>query len=282
MTTSAQALASEDADSRNESYGASKEHAKIYPGSRRFFPTPATAVGEVNMRSDVQRYHLQHDEGKVCRLGPPTSTAALELRYSKRHALANDHEASYLQASYETSNAFIRSEMSDCPGGIQQIRPLSYAGVDPQILELNRFDTSTFTLLRGCAEEVLDGASSENLHTILNECYLRQGGPTRARASLMASELEEYRPGIAADEFEPNTDCDNPDPEYRWVYRRIVARKIDSSGRKMVKVEWEDTWELEPDPEGLTSALQRYEREQRRKQGKRGKRAGVRKRKGRP
>ncbi|PCG88215.1 Hypothetical protein PENO1_111450 [Penicillium occitanis (nom. inval.)] len=286
MTTPAQTLTSGDADSRNESYSASKEHANICPGSPRLFPTPATAVGEVNMRTDMQKYHRQHDEGEVGRLGPPASAEPLQLRYSNRHALANDHGASYPEASYETSNAFIRPEMSDCPAEFQQIQPFSsYAGVDPQILELNRPDTRTFTSPRGCAEEVLDAASSENPHTIWNECYQRQGGPTRARSSLMTSELEKYRPGIAADEFDPNTDCNNPDPEYPWMYRRIVGRKIDSSGRKMVKVEWEDTWELECDLEDLTSALQRYEREQLRRQGKQGKqgrRAGVRKRKGRP
>ncbi|KUL81677.1 hypothetical protein ZTR_11126 [Talaromyces verruculosus] len=279
-TTSAQALASGDADSRNESDGA-KEHANICHGSPRVFHTPATAVSEINMRSDLQRYHLQqtseHFDEEVSRLGPPTSTKALELRYPNRHALANDHSASFLEASYETSNAVGRSEMSACPVGIQQMRPFSsYPGIDPQILGLNRSDANTSASPWSAMEEGLDGPSPENLQTSSNERYWRRGRTICGRSPSMMSELEDHGLGIATDNFDSDMGDYNPDSGDRWVYRRVVARKIDSSGRRMAKVEWEDTWEPESELEGLKSALQRYAREQR------GKRIRMRKRKGRP
>lgn len=287
MTTSAQALALGDADSRNESGGASKEHANICHGSPRVFHTPATAVGEINMRSDLQRYHLQqtseHYDEEVSRLGTPTSTKALELRYPNSPVTANDHGASFSEASYETSNAVGRSEMSDCPVGIQQIRPFSsYPEIEPQMLELNRSDANTSASPWRGMEEGLDGSSPENLRTRLNERYRREGGTICARPPSVSSELEEYGLGIATDEFDPGMEHDNPDPGDRWEYRRIVARKIEPSGRRMAKIEWEDTWEPESELAGLKTALLRYAREQREQRGERGKRIRKRKRKGRP
>jgi hypothetical protein len=41
----------------------------------------------------------------------------------------------------------------------------------------------------------------------------------------------------------------------RWEYTRIVARRIDSSGRRMAKVRWKDTWEPEGELNGLETAL---------------------------
>jgi hypothetical protein len=283
-TTSAQAQVLGDADSRNESDGASKDHADICHGSPRVFHTPVTTVGEINMRNALQRYHLQQTsedcDEEVSRLGAPTSTKALELRYPNRHAMANDHGASFSEASYENFNAVGRSEMSDCPVGIQQIQPFSsYPGIDPQILELNRSDANTSASPWRGMEEGLDGPSPENLQTSMNERYRRRGGTTRARSPSVAFELEEHGPGIATDEFDSDMRDHNLDPGARWVYRRIVARKIESSGRRMAKVEWEDTWEPERELEDLESALERYAREQR---GKRGKGIRMRKRKGRP
>ncbi|KUL81892.1 hypothetical protein ZTR_09524 [Talaromyces verruculosus] len=284
-TTSAQAQALGDAVSQNESDGASKDHADICHASPQVFHIPATTVGEINMRSDLQTRNLQQTFEKcdavVSRLGPPTSTKALELRYPNRRAMANDHSASFSEASYKTSNAVGRPEMSDRPVGIQQIRPFtSYPGIDPQILELNGSDANTSASpWRGMEEEGFDGPSLENLQTNPNEGHRRRGGTTRARSPSAASELEEYGPGIATSEFDPDMDYDNPDPGYRWVYRRIVARRIEPSGRRMAKVEWEDTWEPEIELEGLKNALRRYAREQREK---RGKRIRMRKRKGRP
>jgi hypothetical protein len=81
------------------------------------------AVGEINIRSALQRYHLQQlskdCDKEVSRLDTLTSTKALELRYPNRHAMANNHDASFSEASYETSNAVSRSKMSDYPVGIQ-------------------------------------------------------------------------------------------------------------------------------------------------------------------
>jgi hypothetical protein len=42
----------------------------------------------------------------------------------------------------------------------------------------------------------------------------------------------------------------------QWEYTRIVARRVDSSGRRMAKVRWKDTWEPEGELNGLETALQ--------------------------
>ncbi|KAI7970972.1 hypothetical protein EIK77_008806 [Talaromyces pinophilus] len=283
MTTSAQALASGTANSRNASDGASQEHPDICHGSPQVFHTPATAFGEINMRSDPQRYHLQqtseHCDEEVFRLGPPDSTT-LELRSPNRHALGNDPCASSSQALYETANAVDNFEMSDRPVRIQQIRPFSsYPGIDPRILELNRSDANTSVPPWRGMEEGLDHPSPGNLPGSLNGRSWRRGRTIRGRSPSVVSESEEHGPCIATDEFDSDMGDYNLDSGDRWMYRRIVERRIEPSGRRMAKVEWVDTWEPESELEGLKSALQRYAREQR---GKQGKRPGVRKRKGRP
>jgi hypothetical protein len=41
----------------------------------------------------------------------------------------------------------------------------------------------------------------------------------------------------------------------RWKYTRIIARRIDLSGRRMTKVQWKDTWEPESELSSLEMAL---------------------------
>ncbi|CRG92845.1 hypothetical protein PISL3812_09916 [Talaromyces islandicus] len=71
------------------------------------------------------------------------------------------------------------------------------------------------------------------------------------------------QPGPDIEQSEPLSDADDGAPcsGDRWEYRRIKARRIDSSGRRMVRVEWEDTWEPEDQLDGLKMALRRYARE---------------------
>jgi hypothetical protein len=55
----------------------------------------------------------------------------------------------------------------------------------------------------------------------------------------------------------------NDKAQYLGEYRRIVARHIDSSGRRMARVEWKNTWEPEDKLGGLKNALHQYTRERR-------------------
>jgi ribosomal protein L32 len=52
----------------------------------------------------------------------------------------------------------------------------------------------------------------------------------------------------------------------RWEYRRIVARRFDSTGRREALLEWEPTWVPEDEVGGLKRALRRYAKERRERQ----------------
>ena len=75
--------------------------------------------------------------------------------------------------------------------------------------------------------------------------------PKRSRTELSGRYLERSNYELAK----------SPDTGHRWAYRRIMARRIDSSGRRMAMAEWENTWEPEDELDGLVKALRRYARE---------------------
>lgn len=66
-------------------------------------------------------------------------------------------------------------------------------------------------------------------------------------------------PSVTSDSDEFGSDFEETDVGEvsgdRWEYIRIVARRIDSSGRRMAKVRWKDTWEPEGELNGLETAL---------------------------
>lgn len=69
---------------------------------------------------------------------------------------------------------------------------------------------------------------------------------------------------LGSDTEDSESDTENvQDLGYRWEYRRIVARRIDSTGRRMALVEWENTWEPELGLNGLKKALRQYAKERR-------------------
>lgn len=59
---------------------------------------------------------------------------------------------------------------------------------------------------------------------------------------------------------------DVQDLEDRWVYRRIVARRIGPTGRREALLEWKTTWEPEDEVGDVKRALRRYAKERRQSQ----------------
>ncbi|KUL81609.1 hypothetical protein ZTR_10657 [Talaromyces verruculosus] len=113
------------------------------------------------------------------------------------------------------------------------------------------------------------------------DCEVGDRPPKRSRTELGGHYLEHSNHEIAvspsvvpeSEDFGSKTGDSGPESESdaenlqdlgdRWEYRRIVARRINSSGRRMAQVEWKNTWEPEDELNGLKSALRRYAKERR-------------------
>lgn len=109
------------------------------------------------------------------------------------------------------------------------------------------------------------GRSPKRSRTELSGCYLERSNQELAKSPSVVPESEDLGPDN--DTSGPAFDATNGrDPGHRWAYRRIVARRIDSSGRRMAMVEWENTWEPEDELDGLKEALRQYARERRERQ----------------
>ncbi|KAH8695692.1 hypothetical protein BGW36DRAFT_453817 [Talaromyces proteolyticus] len=74
------------------------------------------------------------------------------------------------------------------------------------------------------------------------------------------SESEELGSNLENSDSDAEPDNDDEDPRSLWEYTRIVARRVDSSGRKFVRVKWKATWEPEDELNGLKTALRLYEK----------------------
>jgi hypothetical protein len=74
------------------------------------------------------------------------------------------------------------------------------------------------------------------------------------KASSVISDSDELESDFEESKSGAETDLDKVSGD-RWEYIRIVARRIDSSGRRMAKVRWKDTWEPEGELSGLETAL---------------------------
>lgn len=79
---------------------------------------------------------------------------------------------------------------------------------------------------------------------------------TASGSERLRLDIEHSEPASDADDDAPGSEDDD-----RWEYRRIKARRIDASGRRMARVEWKDTWEPEDELDGLKMALRQYARE---------------------
>jgi hypothetical protein len=111
------------------------------------------------------------------------------------------------------------------------------------------------------------GRSQRNLQTRTDGRYLRRSGHTLAKSPSVASGSEQLDSELEDSESASDTDdTDHHSGDDRWQYRRIVARRVDSSGRRMALVEWEDTWEPEDELVGLKRALRQYARARQAKQ----------------
>ena len=113
----------------------------------------------------------------------------------------------------------------------------------------------------GSRGEKATGETPRNLQTGSDGLGLGRNGHTLAKAPSVASRSKELGPDHEDSESASDTDDDDQDSVDRWEYRRIVARRIDSSGRRMAMVEWKNTWEPEDQLDGLEKALRRYAQE---------------------
>lgn len=75
-----------------------------------------------------------------------------------------------------------------------------------------------------------------------------------SKAPSVISDSEDPESDFEDSKSDAETDGDEASGD-RWEYKRIVARRIDSSGRRMAKVRWKDTWEPESELSGLETAL---------------------------
>ncbi|QKX64387.1 uncharacterized protein TRUGW13939_11561 [Talaromyces rugulosus] len=130
--------------------------------------------------------------------------------------------------------------------------------VDPAVRDLSLFSREAV------------GQSRENLQAGSDRYYMGRNSHTRAKSPTMASGSEQPRLCTEDSESVFDTDDDAPGFGTRWEYRRIKARRLDSSGRRMARVEWKDTWEPEDELDGLKEALRRYARERRAKRDSEG------------
>ncbi|KUL84831.1 hypothetical protein ZTR_07304 [Talaromyces verruculosus] len=106
-----------------------------------------------------------------------------------------------------------------------------------------------------------------NLQTGLDGCYLRRSSRVPVKSPSAASGSKQ----LGSESEDSESAYDTADEHHhsgddRWQFRRIVARRMDPSGRRMALVEWENTWEPEEELGGLKRVLRRYARERQAKQ----------------
>ncbi|KUL81634.1 hypothetical protein ZTR_09655 [Talaromyces verruculosus] len=120
----------------------------------------------------------------------------------------------------------------------------------------------TLSVGDGIFDRKVAGRPPKRSRTELDGCYLEKSNHELAKSPSMAPGSEDLGPDNEDSESASDTE-NGQDLGDRWEYRRIVARRIDSSGRRMAQVEWKNTWEPEDELDGLKRALRRYAKERR-------------------
>ncbi|OKL55257.1 hypothetical protein UA08_09476 [Talaromyces atroroseus] len=95
------------------------------------------------------------------------------------------------------------------------------------------------------------------------------GGQSRVPAESPSVASVSRQLGSEIEDSESASDTDDADHhsgDGRWQYRCILKRRLDSSGRRMALVRWEDTWESEDELGGVKRALRQYARARQAKQ----------------
>ncbi|KAI7968989.1 hypothetical protein EIK77_000874 [Talaromyces pinophilus] len=78
--------------------------------------------------------------------------------------------------------------------------------------------------------------------TELGRHYLEHSNHEIAQSPSIVPKSEDFGSNTGDSEPESESDAENlQDLGDRWEYRRIVARRINSSGRRMAQVEWKNT-----------------------------------------
>jgi hypothetical protein len=145
------------------------------------------------------------------------------------------------------------------PGSITSEEPSPASTVDSAVKDLS-------LLVSGEAV----GQSREKLQAGSDRYHPERRSHTHAKSPPMTSGSEQLRLDVEDSEYVSDAGDDAPGSGDGWEYRRIKARRIDSSGRRMARVEWKDTWEPEDELDGLKMALRRYARERRAKRDSEG------------
>jgi hypothetical protein len=128
--------------------------------------------------------------------------------------------------------------------------------------ELSPNNLMTLSVGDGIFSRKVAGRSPKRSRTELSGCYLERSNHELAKSPSVLPELEDLGLDNGISESASGTE-NGQDSGHRWAYRRIVARRIDPSGRRMAMVEWENTWEPEDELDGLKEALRQYARERR-------------------
>ncbi|QKX63204.1 uncharacterized protein TRUGW13939_10373 [Talaromyces rugulosus] len=212
------------------------------PSPRAVHADPNLGSADSEMELSVQRLSTVNREHPL--VTPPAASSAPSCSASLRR--------SYTQTDLTPPD-------SGQPGSIISVEPSPDSMTDPAIRDLP---------LLFSGEAV--GQSRENLQARSDRYDLGRNSHTHAKSPPIASGSEQLRLDIEDFESVSDTDDNALGSGDRWEYRRIKARRIDSSGRRMARVEWKDTWEPEDELDGLKMALRRYARERRAKRDSEG------------
>lgn len=97
--------------------------------------------------------------------------------------------------------------------------------------------------------------------------YLQRSNHEPTKPPSVVPESEDLGSDTGDSKSESESDAEHlQDLGDRWEYRRIVARRIGSTGRREALLEWEPTWEVEEEVGDLKRALRRYAKERRESQ----------------
>lgn len=111
----------------------------------------------------------------------------------------------------------------------------------------------------GIFDHEVAGRPPKRSKTELGGFYLERNSHELAKSPCVVPESEDLGSDTEDSESESESDTDSgQDLGDRWEYHRILARRIDSSGRRMALLEWKPTWEHEDQLDGLKRALRRY------------------------